>query len=200
MSDYARALLAAIREEDDEPLLHPREDAESPPAPLVARGDSLLDEGEGARLDSALPNVDADRWTQFARCMMTQPLSAVSASNGLGLFDIRPRRLADLGVVVRLARKESPAGRLVWVAAFVPPLTCSGFLNSPYAQYAVFCRSIRDFAKRIDSGEIAKEPDMSLSEALAVLHKCGPSGLKTWATSERFPETEKVVSRVAGVF
>lgn len=179
----------------EEPLIHP------PVDPAVARGDLLLDDEEdGGQVKSQLPGVSDECWTQFVRGMITADADSVSPSNALGMFELMPRRLADLQIVAKLARAKGPSGRTVWVAVFIPPLTSDKFLKSPEAQYKVFTKSTQDYAKRVNSGEIEKDDDMSLSGALAILHRCGPSGLKTWSSGLRFPATEATYDRVAGVF
>ena len=167
---------------------------------LVARGDSFLDEDHEQQIRSELPEVDDASWTQFVRSMITAPLSAVSRSNALGLFEMTPRRLADLGMVKRLTRSRSDEGRTVWVAVFVPPLSCEKFLKNPQTQYRVFGKSMRDYANKLSSGEIDRDPRMSLSGALALLHRCGPQGLETWKSGEKFPATMMAYDRVAGIF
>lgn len=168
--------------------------------PAVARGDTLLDEAQDAALKSELEGVSDERWTQFVRGMATEDLSNVSPLNALGMFSITPRRLADLKLVVRLTRSRSPAGKTIWVAAFVPPLTPKRFLTDPQLQYAVFCKSCRDYVSKMDSGEIEKDPEMSKSGALAILHRAGPNGLRSWSTGERFTDTIASYERVAGIF
>lgn len=166
---------------------------------LVARGDSFLDEDEGARLPSPIVGVDDAQWSQFVAGMVVQEPEAVSDSNEVGMFAMKPRRLGDLGFVKRLAR-DKKGGRAVWVGAFVAPLTPEKFLRDPELQYHVFAKSMKDYAKKIESGEIERPPGVSLSGSLAVLHKAGPMGLKSWSQGERFPSTEKSYERVAGVF
>lgn len=165
--------------------------------------DDATEEPEAAParlLRSALPGVPDEAWTEFVSAMVTSTVPAVSASNALGMFELTPRRLADLGLVRRLTRTRSPAGKTIWVAAFMPPLTCDTFLRSPSLQYRVFAKSMQDYAHRIADGDIEPLEDVSLSGNLAILHKCGPSGLKTWASSERFPATVAVFERANGVF
>jgi hypothetical protein len=166
----------------------------------VARGDSFIDDGEDTSLPSEVDGVTDAQWTQFVRGMICAPLIAVSASNALGMFEIMPRRLADLGIVSKLARSKSPQGRTIWVAIFVPPLTCDRFLKSPQAQYGAFTDSMCDYVQKMDSGEIEKPSETSISGALAILHRAGPKGLSSWKSNNRFPSTEKSYNRVAGLF
>jgi hypothetical protein len=60
--------------------------------------------------------------------------------------------------------------------------------------------SMKDYVSQIESGEIEKSVNMSLSGALAILHRCGPKGLHTWETGERFPSTIAAYDRAAGIF
>lgn len=152
-------------------------------------------------IPSPLDGVSSEKWTAFVRAMLTAPLSAVSASNALGLFEMMPRRLGDLGLVTGLARTRSPRSkRTIWTGRFVAPLTSDHFLKSPEVQYRVFEQSIVDYATRIADGEIEKDAEMTLSGALAILHRCGPRGLQTWAKGERFPATVRAYERAAGIF
>lgn len=196
LSQYVRVLQEAFgRDDEGESFVHPEGDEH-----LVARGDMMLDEGEESALKSELPGVGDSEWTQFCRALICAKPSEVSPSNGLGMFSQTPRRLADLGMVKKLARTKSPSNRTIWVAVFVAPMTCSKFLSSPSKQYETFSRSTKNYADKIASGEIEKDPSMSLSGALAVLHRAGPSGLKTWESGERFEGTVSAFERVNGLF
>lgn len=170
----------------------------------IARGDSLLDvdeEGRDETVDSPLEGVDDVVWTQYVRLMIVAPVSAVSASNALGMFGMMPRRLADLGMIKKLKRQQSNANKTIWAGEFISPLTANKFLKNPQLQYIAFARSMKDYDRKMESlGEIARDPSMSRSGALSILHRAGPSGLKTWASGNRFPSTVDAYERVAGVF
>jgi hypothetical protein len=183
-----------LQEEQDDPNARPLGEH------LVARGDSLLDDGDEAALKSELPGVDDARWTQFVRAMVCADCDAVSESNAVGMFQFMPRRLHDLGLVKNINRSTGPTKRTIYVAVFVPPLTASKFLKNPDEQYRAFSKSCRDYATKISDGEIKKDPGMSLSGALAILHRAGPKGLDTWASGERFPSTVSKFERIEGVF
>lgn len=184
---------------NDEQLIHEAGKDEGGRRLLVARGDSRLDEGQEASLPSVLRAVSAEEWTQFVRGMIVAAVSAVSNSNALGMFEIMPRRLADLGLVERLTPGKR-GKRTVWLAVFVPPMTCEYFLRSPQVQYSAFARSMRAYDAGLSSGEIKQVPDMSRSGALAILHRAGPKGLETWTSRERFPATQQLYDKVAGIF
>jgi hypothetical protein len=166
---------------------------------LIARGDTMLDDVEVAAMPSELPGVSAEAWAAFVRGMSTAPAGAVSKANALGMFELTPRRLADLGLVKGLTRSRS-GQRTVWVAEFVAPMTSHRFLTNPRAQYAAFVKSMRDYADKIAAGELVKPADMSLSGALAILHRGGPRGLENWTAGERFAPTQAAYDRVSEVF
>lgn len=192
--------LAQVAFGDDGEDESPREADTEPQDVLVARGDTLLDDGDEGKVKSELPDVTDEQWTQFVRAMLTGKLTKVTASNALGMFELMPRRLADMGIVREPTRSKSPQGRTVWVTTFKAPLTAEKFLRSPQVQYTVFVQSMKDYAGKIASGAIEKDPAMSLAGALTILHKCGPSGLTTWATAEHFPATQALYDRTEGLF
>lgn len=161
-------------------------------------------ESEPLLLASPLDGVNDEAWTEFAVALRTAAPWAVSASNGLGAWEMKARRLADLGLVdpKSLSCKRSPAGRMAWVGKFVAPLTQKKFLDNAKLQYETFVRSMQDYVSKIDSGEIGCEDDtMTLSGALAVLHRCGPRGLERWQNeSKRFSDTLALFERANEVF
>lgn len=155
-------------------------------------------------IKSEVPGIADRDWTRFVLTMKTANPSAVSASNALGMFEMKPRRLADLGLMKNLRCTRSPTGRLVWIGEFASPLTQKKFLEDPAVQYRAFCDSMKKYIDGIVSGSIDK-PDnvpqgMTLSGALAVLHRCGPSGLKSWDASSRFPETIALYDKANRIF
>lgn len=157
-------------------------------------------------LKSELDGIADEAWTEFVRAMKVQDPSGISASNEIGMFGMKPRRLADLGLIHNLTGARSPLGRMVWVGEWKKPLTQEKFLASPKAQYAAFNTSMRRYVAGIEDGSIAMPgddmpEDLTLSGALAVLHRCGPSGLVTWDDVEdRFPATVALVERTNGIF
>jgi hypothetical protein len=162
----------------------------------IARGDSFLDAEFEAWMESPLPSVSGEAWTKFIRSMIVQPLDAVSPSNALGLFAMTPRRLADFGIVIRLQRSKK-GKRTIWAARFPVPGADQKFLTSAGTQYRAFFSSMADYAEKIKSTEILMDPNMSLSGALAILHRAGAHGLFSW---RKFPDTVALYERVAGIF
>ncbi|MEK6883519.1 MAG: hypothetical protein AABY22_28080 [Nanoarchaeota archaeon] len=150
-------------------------------------------------LRSEIPGVSDPAWTRFVLAMKMSEPSSVSPSRSLGMFEMTPRRLADLGLVGDLKRVQE-GGRTVWSVKFCDPLTPEAFLEKPSLQYRAFATSMREYAREIASGDIGPPVAMSRSAALAVLHRAGPSGLDSWVRGERFPHTERAVERAQGIF
>lgn len=157
-------------------------------------------------LKSELEGATDAQWTEFVLAMKTQDPGAVSASNELGMFALKARRLADLGLLTNLTNARSPMGRMVWVGQWKAPLTQEKFLGSPKAQYAAFCTSMKRYIAGLKDGSVQMPDDglpedLTLSGVLAVLHRCGPSGLRTWNdVDDRFPATVALVERTNGIF
>ena len=159
----------------------------------------------GRVLESPIDGVSDAAWTEFALVMRVQDVGAMSASNEFGMFAMKPRRLADLGLMRDLRRGHSPVGRVVWLGDWVAPLSRDAFLSSPKVQYRAFVVSCRCYVEGLRDRTISTPGQwpggLSLSGALAVLHKCGPSGLVSWGDEGgRFPGTAALVERANGIF
>lgn len=158
-------------------------------------------------LKSEIPGVTDEQWTRFAITMKTASSNNISASNALGAWEIRPRRLADLGIMKNISTTRSPSGRMVWIGEFVKPLTQKKFLADIKKQYQVFADSMKKYVVMVRSGEI-KKPETwdpkgptTASGILAILHRAGPSGLENWCDeTKRFPDTVALVGKVNGIF
>ncbi len=157
-------------------------------------------------LKSEILGVSDEGWTAFAKAMRTAQPGAVSASNALGMFELKPRRLADLGLMRSISSTRSATGRMVWIGEFVAPLSQKKFLADPKLQYRAFAKSMSEYVRGLRNGTIPR-PDgghpegMTLSGVLAVLHRCGPKGLKNWNEADkRFPDTVALFERANGAF
>lgn len=174
--------------------------------PFTEEGEALAPPQLPAQtaLNSELPGVSSEAWTKFARAMRTAQRGAVSASNGIGGWELKPRRLADLGLMKNTSCVRSATGRMVWVGEFVSPLTLKDFLANTKLQYQAFSASMRKYLAGLRNGSIAK-PDggtpagITLSGVLAILHRCGPNGLKSWNTKQ-FPDTAALYESANGIF
>lgn len=155
-----------------------------------------------AALSSPLPDVSDEAWTRFVHLCAQAPLRSVSASNALGMFEMFPRRLADLKLVENLRRTKAKSGRTVWTGRFVAPMTAEKFLTDAQIQYRVFCLSMLDYAKQITRGEISVSANcgLTMSGVLALLHRCGPRGVESWTKGNSFESTRQFVERAQGVF
>ena len=145
---------------------------------------------------SPFVDVSSTAWERFLYVMATSAPDAVSPSNAVGMFELSPKRLCDLGVVRDLRRTRGPSGRMIWIGRFVAPLTCGKVLGDPREQRQLFERSMRDYRNSVHD-----LPDgMTLSGALAIMHKAGPKGLESWKQGKRFEETEKLFNMANGIF
>jgi len=164
----------------------------------VARGDVAV----SVEYRSPLPGVSDEAWTRFVYICATAPRRHVSPSNAYGMFEMFPRRLADLGLMTNLRRTTAPSGRVVWEGDFVAPLTAERFLSSSRAQYRAFCLSIVDYAERISRRDIkvSAATGLAMSGVLALLHRAGPHGVDSWQKGRCFEATRSLVERVQGVF
>lgn len=157
-------------------------------------------------LKSELPNVSDQAWTRFVFAMKVAQPGAISASNALGMFELKARRLADLGLVRDIKRARSPLGRLMWVGEFTAPLTQREFLNRPELQYKAFVDSMRAYVNGLRDATVPRPnggfpADMTLSGALAVLHRGGPGALRDWNNEDdRFEDTVALFDRTNGIF
>lgn len=176
-----------------------------PPAKTgeIARGDMPETPSKRA-LPSPIPGVSSEAWTKFCLTMRTQGTGDVSPSNAVGIFEMMPRRLVDLGILVNTKRVKSPkSGRMVLVGEFKPPMTEKIFTSNSLVQYNAFSESMRRYAEQLKNKgiESPKIDGMTLSGALAILHRSGPEGLKKWVDKKtRFPTTESMYNRTNGIF
>lgn len=150
-------------------------------------------------LTSPLPGVSAEAWARFYHALDVQPIDAVSASGGLGSYDLRPRRLVELGLGCRLrSRRTAPGGARVYVCDFVPPLSQRAFLHNPVTQYQVLVRSMVGYHQKLQSGELVRPDGVSLAGALAILHRGGRGALARFP--DLFPDTRALYERAQGAF
>lgn len=127
-------------------------------------------------ISSPIAGVSSADWSTFVRTMTVAPIAAVSRSNAVGMFEMKPERMAELGVLERLQRARGSSGRMIKIGAWVDPMYGRRLMRSVKEQYALFERSMVDYAGKIACGEVRSPEGLSLSGALALLHKPGPRG------------------------
>jgi len=205
--DYSQAVDEYQPASDEYAMSETEEPAE---ASSEEQAEETAEEVSGAALPftlkSELPNVSDEKWTRFAVAMRTAHVGAVSPSNELGMFAMKPRRLVDLDLAINLECMRAANGRQIWICDFVPPLTAKMFLTDPSLQYRTFVKSMKNYVDGLRSGSIPKPEGetasgTTLSGILAVLHRAGPKGLKKWNDPDsRFEETQALFEKVNGIF
>ncbi len=170
---------------------------------------------DGRLIKSELPGVSDNDWTDFVFAMKVGQRSSISPSNGLGMFDMRYKRLADFKLVSNLRYERDPqTNRSVQIADWTGSLTRvdpatnqpvqtaksrEEFLASAADQYDVFVRSMRAYAREIVTHKIKVPSGVSMSGALAILHRGGRAALAKW-TEQQFESTKELFNRTNGVF
>jgi len=148
--------------------------------------------------ESPLVGVSNDQWRTFLSALEVQPINAVSDSGGLGSYDIRPRRLVELGYATGLRYKRTEKGRQVQKCDFVLPWTQARFLVDPVAQYTALSRSMSLYHRALLSSELKKLQDVSIAGTLALLHKGGRGALEGWP--KLFESTRALYEAAQGAF
>lgn len=148
-------------------------------------------------LESPLAAVPHAAWTSFVKALATAPLKSVSPSNALGMFEISPRRLAELGMIRNL-RTVMHKGRSVYTGEPVAPFSPKAFLESPTAQYDALVKSMREYDAAIARSEIELPDGVSRAGALAILHRAGRGGLAK--PHSLFPATKALYLKTKDLF
>jgi hypothetical protein len=157
--------------------------------------------------ESPLRGVTREQWRAFYAGLQVQPHNTISESGGLGIFDIRPRRLVELGYATGLRSERRPTthawasgvctrcrtsrsaatdmetclnGRQIQICEFVLPWTQARFLANPYAQYTALAQSTRLYYDALRDGKFVKPKDATMAGVLAVLHRGGRGALEAW--------------------
>ena len=149
-------------------------------------------------LRSPLPGVSNAAWVRFAAALEVQAPHLVSASGGYGSYDLRPRRLVDLGYARAPRRVRTKAGRMIYVCEFVEPWTQERFLADLLAQHQALALSMRLYHQDLTAGKLQRPQGLSLAGALAILHVGGPGALRGWPTL--FKNTRARFARAQGAF
>jgi hypothetical protein len=170
-----------------------------------AREDEEADENANpppSYLPSELDEVSDEEWTRWVSAMKVADLTTVSDNGSLGMFAMKPRRLADLGLMSNVVKTPRKKGA-TWDGDWVPPMTQDHFLGNASIQYRVLAASTRLYSDALADGTIAIPPglDISLSGALALLHRCGPQALANWVDGDkRLPASVALLEKANELF
>lgn len=151
-----------------------------------------------AAIKSPLRGVSDSAWGRFVKAIEGPSVKAVSESGGFGLYDIRPRRLVELGCATNLRYLYKQGGRSIQACDFKGPWTKDRFLADLATQYNVFRRSMELYHADLTSGAIKKPDSVSLSGALAILHRGGKGALAAWPGL--FEHTRALYEAAQGAF
>ena len=177
---------------------------------MIAHARAPVAIGGAAFLRAPLSGVPNEAWSQFVHALaiadeICDPQSpdyqrprapdARTPSGGLGCFDLRPPRLADLGLM-RGVRVDNTTGCCVWVGEFILPMTQARFFQNPLVQYNALCESLRRYDRQVAA---ALPEDMTRSGMLALHHRLGPRAFVKWAEHQE-PATMALFHRANGLF
>lgn len=144
---------------------------------------------------SPLSGVSDVAWDAFALALSVRGVSATAASGGVGSFELRPRRLGELGILTNMHRDE----RGKWVGDYVLPDTEALIRCRPARQLEIFSLSMVAYDADLTSGLLARPDGASRSGCLAILHCGGTGALERWPEGA-FKTTRAIFDRVNGLF
>jgi hypothetical protein len=148
-------------------------------------------------MKSPIEGVPDIAWARFVKAMEVAKPRSMTLSGGYGAFDMRPRRLVELGYAKSLRRAKNRK-RLVWKCDFLHPWSERKFLGDSFAQYAAFRASCMRYSEALKVGSIARPKGCSLAGALAILHIGGKGALACFP--KLFPETQKLYDAAKEIF
>jgi hypothetical protein len=144
---------------------------------------------------SALSGVTDAQWDAFVCACSTRVIQGLSPAQGIGSFDLHPRRLGELGVMVNLRR-----GRCTWTGDLVPAY--ADLRINAIRQYEVFVHSMKEYDGRLGDGSdlrLRPPPGASRSGALVILHCGGVGALEAWP-ERAFATTKALFERSNNLF
>ncbi len=122
-------------------------------------------------LTSPITGVADDAWRVFVAAMTVRPAVDALDSKGFGCFDLRPRRLAELGLANPTTFEEC---------------------------YKAFAKSVATYADDIRDGRLTAPDGVSRAGALAILQRGGRGALAAYP--ELFSDTREVYGRAKECF
>lgn len=147
----------------------------------------------GTLFKSPLSEVTDAAWDAFVRTLSMRPIGATSEAGGIGSFDILPRRLGELGVMMNMRR--GPDGK--WTGDFVQPYSAESIRCDAGLQLRIFTLSMREYDK--DLVGMTRPPGASRSGCLAILHRGGAGALGRWPGGA-FRTTREIFERANNLF
>ena len=124
-----------------------------------------------APLTSPLAGVSDAAWRAFVAAMTVRPAVDALDSKGFGCFDMRPRRLAELGLAAPTTFEEG---------------------------YAAFAKSAAAYSDDIRDGRLVVPEGVSRAGALAILQRGGRGALAAYP--DMFSATREVYDRAKECF
>lgn len=124
-----------------------------------------------APLTSPIDGVSDDAWRRFVAAMTVRPAVDAEGSKGHGCFDIRPRRLAEIGLNTPITFQEG---------------------------YDAFAKSVATYMDDIRAGRLTVPDGVSHAGALVLLQRGGRGALAKYP--EMFSDTREVFDRAKECF
>jgi hypothetical protein len=177
--------------------------------------DELTPTPERSKVNVPIATVTPEQWVSFVRLFVGP--NTVTKQYRYGVFGMTVRRLVDLGVMRNLRAIHQKGGpqrgepSIVWSAEWAPqdpPVSLKAFIGQPMWQYSLFAESMSRYATtpavRDCVGVTVDDTTATLSGVLAVSHRAGAKGLKSWLKKEKeradFAHTSDCYRRANGLF
>lgn len=157
---------------------------------------------------SPLEGVPDAAWGRLVTAFEVQPTRAVSASGGLGAYDLRPRELVESGLATNLRYVSKPGQRAHHECDLLPQGSAGpqdparlreAFLRDPLAQLAALGRVVSRYHQQLMSGELQVPQGLSVAGAIALLRRGGRGALASWPDGT-LPNTRSFVERAREAF
>lgn len=144
------------------------------------------------------------RWSRFLLSVVRE-ISDVSNGH-VGYFYFAWPRLVALKLATNLKKKGK-----TWKADFVEPPTLDEFLASSKLQYEAFVKSVLEYLPVLTSpsiqafmGKVVNGKRVTLSGLIAVAHRAGLDGLRSWLSSPddqlKYPNTTATFEKSTQIF
>ncbi len=150
-------------------------------------------------ITSPIPGVATDdAWAAWLAGMTVQGVTATSESGGIGMFALRPSRLAEIGIMdpATLRREKLPSGRWRESGEFVAPWSRATFFLDE--QHEAISISVRVYLAEIAARKIVVPDGVSTAGALAVLQRGKRAALGAYPNL--LSDTLALYERVKGCF